>query len=155
MSITAGRNTGREKSVRRSYQTQFAPDSIVAGVVGLGLVVVGLIAVLRAGLSSPIDEPIVQILGFNHTALLGLIEIGIGLLLLASAAMSSRSGEIFYGVVLGIAGFVGAVQSDSFRESLALEPAMGWIAGALGLLIVATALLVPRFGKRSTTLSHS
>ena len=70
MSITAGRNTGREKSVRRSYQSQFALDSIVAGVVGLGVVVVGLIAVLRAGLSGPIDEPIVEILGFNHTALL-------------------------------------------------------------------------------------
>lgn len=155
MSITAGRHTSREKRVRTSYQSHLAPDSIVAGVVGLGVLLVGLIAVVRAGLSGPIAEPVVQVLGFDHTATLGLIEVGIGLCLLVSAATASKSGEIFFGAVLGIAGFVGAVQADSFDETLAIESSMGWLAGALGLVIVATAFLLPRFGKRSTTFSKS
>ena len=154
MTDTAGKYLSREKSIRTSYQSHFAPDAIVAAVVGLGVLLMGLIVVIRAGLSGPIAEPVVQVLGFDHTATLGLIEIGIGLLLLASAAMSSKSGEIFFGALLGIAGLVAAIEADSFDKSLAVESSMGWIAGALGLVTVATALIVPRFSKKSTEFSQ-
>lgn len=155
MTDVAGKHSSQEKSIRTSYQSHFAPDAIIAAVVGLGILLMGLVVVVRAGLSGPIAEPVVQILGFDHTATLGLIEVGIGLLLLASAAMSSRSGEIFFGAVLGIAGLVAAIEADSFDKNLAIEPSMGWIVGALGLVTVTTALIIPRFSKKSTEFSQS
>ena len=78
------------------------------------------------------STPVVQVVGFTHTTMLGLIEIGLGLALLMSAATRSRSGEVFFGAVLGIAGFVGAVQTESFKKTLALESSMAWLAVAIG-----------------------
>jgi hypothetical protein len=59
------------------------------------------------------------------------------------------------GASLGIAGFVGAVQADSFKETLALESSMGWIAAIAGLVIVVAVLLLPRYGKKSTTFTQA
>ena len=100
------------------------------------VLVTGLIAIVRGGFDGPMSTPVVQVLGFTHTTTLGLIEIGLGLALLLSAATRSRSGEVFFGAVLGIAGFVGAVQTESFKKTLALESSMAWLAVAIGVIVV-------------------
>ncbi|MEP7047156.1 MAG: hypothetical protein ABI949_10765, partial [Ilumatobacteraceae bacterium] len=102
----------------------------------------------------PMSDPVVQVVGFTHTTLLGLIEIGIGGALLLSAATRSRSGEVFFGAVLGIAGFVGAVQTTSFKKSLALESSMAWIAVFIGVVVVLAALMLPRYNRQSTVIEH-
>ncbi len=132
----------------------FAPDSVIAAVVGLVLTVIGLIAVTRAGIDEPIDEPLVDVLGFGHTATLGVIEIAIGVGLLFSGAFRSRGGAIFFGAILGIAGFVAAVQTDSFDESLGIESSFAWILVAAGAVVVLAALLVPRTTTRTQTVSR-
>ena len=91
----------------------------MVGLVGLAWVLVGLIAMTRAGLDGSMREPVVEVLGFTHTAMLGIIEAGIGLCLLLCAATTTRAGSVFFGLVLGIGGFLGAVQTDSFKSSLA------------------------------------
>jgi peptidoglycan/LPS O-acetylase OafA/YrhL len=116
------------------------------------MIVVGLIVIAKGGFDGPMSEPVVKMFGFTYTTTLGLIEIAIGLCLLVSAAARSRSAEVFFGAILGIAGFVGAVQTESFREQLALESGMAWIAALAGLVIVVVALLLPRFSKNSTTI---
>jgi hypothetical protein len=154
MSITHGGRAINEKRVRTSNSSHLAPDAIMTGVIGLAVLLSGLVVVVRAGLGGALAEPVVRIFSFDHTATLGLIEIGIGLCLLASASASSRPAEMFFGVLLGIGGFVGAVQSDSFDKTLALEPAMGWIAVIAGLVIVAAVLFMPRYDKQSTSLTQ-
>lgn len=144
-----------EQQISTTLSSRFAPDSIITGLIGLVMLVVGLIAVTRAGFDGPMSEPVIQVLGFTYTSTLALIAIGFGLCLLLSAAARSRSGELFFGAVLGIAGFVGAIQTESFRESLALEPGMGWLAVAAGIVIVAVALLLPRMSKNSTTITQN
>lgn len=144
-----------EQQVSTTTRSRFAPDSIITGLIGLVMLVVGLIAVTRGGFDGPMSEPVVRVFGFTYTTTLGLIEIGIGLCLLISAAARSRSGELFFGAVLGIAGFVGAVQVESFRKSLALESGMGWLAVIAGGVIVVAALLLPRISKNSTTISQN
>jgi hypothetical protein len=141
-------------SIRTAYNARFAPDSIIAGIAGLVILLVGLIAIVRAGFDGPMSDPVVQVLGFTHTASLGLIEIGIGLALLLSAATWSRSGEIFFGSVLGIGAFVGAVQSESFAHSLALESSMAWILVIIALAVVLSAMLMPRYVRQSTVIEH-
>ena len=154
MSITAGSNATEEKRVRTTSMSHVAPDAIITGVVGLAVLLFGLIAVVRAGLGGALDEPTVRVLSVNHTAMLGLIEIGIGLRLLLSASAMWRTGEMLFGVLLAIAGFVGAVQADSLREKLALESSMGWMAAVAGLLVIVSVLVLPRYGTKSTTFTQ-
>lgn len=154
MSVTQGGRAIHEKRVRTTNMSHLAPDAIVTGIIGLAVLLFGLIAVVRAGLGGVLAEPVVRIFSFDHTATLGLIEVGIGLCLLISASASSRSAKMFFGAALGIGGFVGAVQTDSFNETLALESEFAWIAVVAGLVIVAAVLFLPRYDKRSTSLTQ-
>ncbi len=140
--------------VRTASASRFAPDAMIAALVGLVLLVVGLIAVVRAGVHGPMSDPVVNVLGFTHTATLGFIEIGIGICLLISGASQSRSAAIFFGGVLGVAGFVGAVQTTSFKNSLALESSMAWIAVVVAVVVVLTALLLPRFSNSTNIVEQ-
>ncbi len=155
MAVIESPQVVHEKQVRTTSKSRFAPDSIITGLVGLVMLVVGLIVVTRGGFAGPMSEPVIRAFGFTYTTTLGLIEIGIGLCLLLSATARSRSGELFFGAVLGIAGLVGAVQTESFQKSLALESGMGWIAVATGSIIVVAALLLPRYDKNSTTITQN
>ncbi len=140
--------------VHRAYRSRFAPDAIIASIVGLVILVVGLIAVVRGGFDGPMSDPVVQVMGFTHTTTLGLIEIVIGVALLISGATSSRSGAVFFGTLLGIGGFVGAVQTESFDKSLALESSMAWLAVAAAVVVVLSALMMPRYARNSTTVER-
>lgn len=140
--------------VRTAYASRFAPDAIIAGIAGLVILVTGLIAVVRGGFDGPMSTPIVKVLAFTHTTSLGLIEIAIGLALLLSAATRSRSGEVFFGAVLGIAGFVGAVQTQSFKRTLALESSMAWLAVFIGVIVVLAAMMLPRYSRQSTVVAN-
>jgi hypothetical protein len=139
--------------VRTAHSTRFQPDAFVAGAVGIVLVAVGLIAVTRGGFSGDMSEPVVEVAGFTHTTTLGAIEIVLGLFLLAAAAARSRPGAAFFGTVLGLGGFVGAVQASSFEGSLALESSMAWLALVAGAIVVLSALFMPRFARDSTTIT--
>jgi hypothetical protein len=155
MDQTVDDQVDNRKVVRTTSQTRFAPDSIFAGIVGLGLLLFGLIAVIRGGFDGSLSEPVVDVFGFTHTTILGIIEIGIGLCLLLSAAMSWRSGALFFAAVLGVAGFVGAVQSDSLQDDLALESSLGWIAVVAALIVVVAALTLPRVGMKATSTTQN
>jgi hypothetical protein len=133
-----------------AYTQRFAPDAIVCAIVGLVLLVMGLIAITRGGFDGPMSLPVVKVLGFTHTTTLGLIEIAMGACLLISGATGSRSGAIFFGSVLGIGAFVGAVQTASFKKNLALEAGLAWLLVLGAVLVVVTALLMPRYLTRRT-----
>ena len=133
------------RHVRTTSGARYAPDAVIAALVGLVLLVIGLIAIVRGGFSGPMSEPVVKVLGFTHTTTLGLIEIGFGVCLLASGAARSRAAGMFFGGVLGVAGFIGAVQTKSFRTALALESSMAWLAVLVGAAVALAALLLPRF----------
>jgi hypothetical protein len=111
-----------------------------------------LIAVIRGGFAGPMSTPVVKVLGFTHTTTVGLIEVGLGACLLINGAMRSRAGAMFFGGLLGVGGFVGAVQTSSLHTSLALEASMAWIAVVAGGVVVLAALLLPRFARSSSTI---
>jgi hypothetical protein len=94
---------------------------------------------------------VVEVLGFTHTAILGLIEIGFGICLLLSAVTLSRAGATFFGALLGIGAFVGAVQTDSFRRTLALESSFAWLLVVAAIVIILVSALVPRLLVARTT----
>lgn len=138
--------------VRKAYSSHFEPDAIIAALVGLALLLVGLIAITRGGFDGDMSDPVVEVLGFTHTTTLGLIEIAIGVCLLIAGATRSRTGALFFGAVLGVAGFVGAVQTESFNTSLALESSLAWLAVIAGVVVVLSALMLPRFARHATII---
>ena len=137
--------------VERSSLQRYAIDSVIVGVVGLALTVIGLLAVTRAGVHGPMDEPVVKVIGFTHTATLGLIETAMGVVLLICAASTSRAASIFFGLVLGIGALVGALQTDSFNRSLALESGLAWLAVIAAVVVILASFLIPRVVTRSTS----
>ena len=132
------------RRVATTSRRRYAPDSVVVGIVGLVMLTFGLIVLARAGLDGPMDQPVVEVLGFTHTATLGFIEAGLGLCLLICAVTTSRSGAVFFGLVLGVAGVVGAVQTSSFERRLALQSSFAWIAVGAAAVVVLASLLLPR-----------
>jgi len=135
--------------VERTSGRRFAFDSFVVGLVGLAILTLGVVAAVRAGFDSPMNEPVVKVLGLTHTTTLGLIEIGIGLCLLIAAAATSRGAAVFFGLILGVGGVVGAVQTDSFRRTLALQSSLAWMAVVAAIVVVLVSLLVPRMTTRT------
>ena len=136
-------------TIAASSASRFEPDAFIAGAIGLVLLVIGLIAAIRAGFSGPMSVPVVKVLGATHTTTLGLIEVVIGVVLMAAAGARSRGGEMFGGIVLGVAGFIGAVQHSSFVKPLALQTSWAWIATIAGAVVVLVALLLPRFSHQA------
>jgi hypothetical protein len=136
-------------TVRSSYVRSFALDAWVASIAGLVITIIGLLAITRGGFDGSMDDPVVQVVGFNHTTLLGLIEAVAGIALLISGASQSRGGILFISAVIGIGAFVGAVQTESFVKSLALESSFAWLMLAVAVIVALTAALVPRSYRRS------
>ena len=126
-------------------------DSIIVGAIGTVLLLFGLIAFVRAGTDGPWDQPVVEVLGFTHTATLGIIEMAFGALLLLSAVTLSRGAATFFGALLAIGGFVGAVQTESFTRALALESSFAWWMVAVGVVVVIVSAIVPRVIVTRTT----
>ncbi len=137
-------------AVRTTSFRRFAPDAVIAAVVGLVVLVVGLLAIVRGGFDGAMEDPVVEVLGFTHTTTLGLIEVVLGGLLLICGVSSWRSGALFFGSIMAIGGFIGAVQTESFATSLALESGLAWLVTIGGVIVVASALLMPRFTSRTT-----
>ena len=56
------------------------------------------------------------------------------------------------GLALGVGGFVGLVQHQSFVRTLALERSLAWVAIIAGVAVALAALLLPRFTNRSNVV---
>jgi lysylphosphatidylglycerol synthetase-like protein (DUF2156 family) len=134
--------------VRRRFW-QFDAAAVITAIAGVVLLLIGLIVIARAGLD-PLTGESVEVLGFTHTPLLGVIEAAAGLLLLLAGVTKSREGAMFLATVIGIAAFVGAVQAESFERQLAIEEEFAWILVAAAVLVLLANLLIPRFSSRST-----
>jgi uncharacterized membrane protein len=134
---------------------RWALDSVVVGIVGVALTIVGLIAIVRAGIESPFDDPVVDVLGLSHTAALGFVEVAIGVLLLICAASTWRAGAVFFGLLLVIGGAVTVAEPESLTDTFAVESAHGWVAIVTGAVVVAASLFVPRAVSTSARAQHS
>ena len=99
----------------------FDPAAVLTVVAGIVLGVIGAVAVARAGLSGPIDEPVVEVAGASHTALLGLIELGMGLVLVSAGLSRDRGVILFCSILFGAAALVAAIEPSIGGGALAIE----------------------------------
>jgi len=111
------------------------PAAVLAVVVGIALTVIGAVAVIRAGVDDPIDEPVVDVAGTSHTAVLGFIEAGMGLLTIWAGVSRDRGAILFVSLTFGVAALVAAIEPDVGGDALAIE--RSWAI----LLVVAFAVV--------------
>jgi hypothetical protein len=128
----------------------FSPAQIIGLIVGIGFTVLGIAAVARTGFDTGhIDTPHDTIWSFPHSPLLGVSEIGFGVLMVLSAVVPGgwRSLMALLGAIslaLGIAVLVDAAPSR-LNDWLAVTDRSGWFFAGVGAVVLLAALLSPVF----------
>ena len=135
----------------------FSPGQILIVLAGAASLALGIAAVAATGLDGPLSQPVDEVLGWNHTALLGIIEIGAGVVMILSGL---RAGARWLGGLVGLAAIVGGAlilgRLDWTMNELGAERDFGWVAIAIGAVAVIGAA-IPRVRRRSrrTTQAQS
>ena len=111
------------------------PAATLMVVAGIALTVIGAVAAARAGFDGPLDEPVVQVAGISHTALLGVIEVGVGLLTVLAGLSGDRGTMLFASIAFGVAALVVAIEPGIGGGALGIE--RGWAV----VLVVTFAVL--------------
>ena len=87
---------GSQRFETRSASSRlvFSPGQVIAAALGLVTAVIGIITLSHAGIDGTMNVPVVQAAGLHQSAILGLAELGLGLLLIlgASSLRVSRLG---------------------------------------------------------------
>jgi hypothetical protein len=138
---------GRPVVVERGRRSRFVvtPAQIVSAVAGVALVAVGLFAIIRAGLSGPLNDPTVQVLGIDHTAWVGLVEVAVGaVLVLCAFSPLTRPLIGLIGLALVAAGIVLLAGPQQLLSDLHTEEGLGWVAIVPGAAVLLAALITPR-----------
>jgi hypothetical protein len=139
----------RVQTTKARHQLTLAP--LVSLVAGAALTVIGIVALIRTGVNETWFRPEAEVLGANHTQLLGVVEIGSGVLLLLLGLLGSR-------VLVAVAGLAGAllataaaVEPAELARELAIERWWALTLAAAGVVLTLVALQAPR-GRQDTMI---
>jgi len=131
-------------STVRARRWDVAPGQLISLIAGVGFVALGLVALVRAGIDGSMETPVVEVLGFSHTAWLGLAELSLGLLLmLAGSSAAGKSVSVLLGAVMVIAGVLVTATISDMPEQLGLEEGYGVPLIVVGAVVALAALLLP------------
>ena len=123
-----------------------SPGQVIAGVLGLVIAVIGVMTVARGGIDSSLNVPVVRAAGLDQSAMLGAIELGLGLLMLLGAlSYAARGLVVGVGVVMVLGGVLLGAAGSTILHDVGTVHGTGWtimvggiiaiVAGSLGRLI--------------------
>jgi hypothetical protein len=143
-----------ERSVRRTMtvpsrsleRTSAWPSvgPLLAISAGAALAVVGAVVLVRTGIDATWFQPRVEVLDADHTALLGALEIGAGLLLLLAGLTGSRVPVAILGLAMALGATALAIEPEELQRELAIERWWAWTLAAAGVVLTLAALQAPR-----------
>ena len=132
--------------------TAWSPAQIVGFVIGAAAIVFGVVALVRTGIDA--DEwfsPVKSVLGFEHTPLLAVCEIGFGVLMLLSA-MSPAGRPLMALLSLIALAFGIVVVADAWSARIdrwfGVTDRNGWLYIVVGGFGLVAALLLPTVAGR-------
>jgi hypothetical protein len=131
----------------------WSPAQWVAALIGLFLVVLGAVALLRVGLETLTGET-TTVWMFEHTALMGIVDLVIGLLFLtiAGSSLNSRGGLITLGMLSLAFGLITAIEPGAMAELFGGDERLGWLYAIIGAVSVIVAFASPTVNvRRSST----
>lgn len=129
--------------------------AVLAGALGVAMIVWGALVLARAGLDGPFREPVVTVAGLDANALAGAITGGLGLLLLISALTADRAAILFAAIVSGIAALVAVFEPGLGHGALDIERELPAIIAIGAAVVVLAVLLVPNMQRRVHRVDRS
>lgn len=102
-----------------------------------------MLALIRGDLNGSIEDPIVGVAGYDHSPLLGLVEIALGVSLLLTGVMQRPAGVLLVSAVTIVMAVVALIEPTALSSSLEIEAGLSWLSIALAALPTLALLLVP------------
>ncbi len=138
----------------KEHHRSINPGRIVGGLVGLVLAIVGVVTIAKTGIDSSLDRPVEEVLGMKQSAVVGLAEFAIGLLIILGAASEATRSLIgVMGVLALIAGVLGAASSESLQSDNGMSDGAGWFLAICGAIVLAASLVGTYvYGRREVRL---
>jgi hypothetical protein len=138
------RYASRRYFSRRSEAPAFSLAQLVVLAAGVVWLAFGILAIARAGLSGPLDQPLVNVFGYQQTALLGILETAAGALLILSALGSVGARvAMLLGIGLVVVGVLFLGDLSWFHAHLSPESSFGWVPIISGGAVAASLMLLP------------
>jgi MFS family permease len=134
-----------ESAERVTTRRRFTGGQLLILLAGVAALVLGVGAIALAGLAGSITEPVVKVFGFSHTPLLGVIEVGVGVVLILAALLPG--GRWIAGLVGGGAIAGGALilaEYEWTQTELAAARRFGWVAIGIGAAAYLGAMVAPK-----------
>ncbi|GIU92551.1 MAG: hypothetical protein KatS3mg011_1457 [Acidimicrobiia bacterium] len=131
-----------EEHVHRVRRT-WSPAQVVAGLIGLGLIVLGGVALVRIGFT---DLTATATVGwYAHTGILAIIELALGALFLLAAAnaLDARSSSISLGVLMVAMGLIAVIEPEGTSAYLGDARRVGFTFLVIGVVAALSGLAAP------------
>jgi hypothetical protein len=139
---------------RTTLTRSFSIPAMVAGVASIALIILGAVAIARTDLDEPLAEPVVEVAGFAHNAVLGIVEVVAGVLLLLAAISRSRGAIVFMSVVIGVAAVVALIEPTVGGDTMPIERGFAAIVAIVAGVVLATALLTPSVSRTTEVVDQ-
>jgi hypothetical protein len=124
------------------------PAQVIALGIGVGYLLLGLAGVARTGVPlAHLDRPYADVVGFRHSPLLGLAELGVGALLVVAGLVAggARSLMMLLGTLItsfGVMLLVDIAPGPLHHWSGVAGP-YGWLSVIVGVFLMLTARFLP------------
>jgi hypothetical protein len=138
------RHTHLVRERRRTVDRRvISPGQMIAGAIGLFLLILGGVVLARVGLTSLTGET-TTVLGFGHTALMGLIDIVAGLMFLGAASSPGMKGSLIgLGLMTLAFGSIVAIEPNAFDAAFGGGRELGLLYIIVGVVALLAAVLFP------------
>lgn len=147
--------TADERRSFRASSTAMSPGQIIGGIAGIVTTVIGAIAVVRGGIDSTLNEPLVGVAGLTLSAGVGIALVLLGLTLIAGAASAWDKALLgFGGGLLFLGGIFVMAASNDLRADIGAERSVGTFALIVGIIAMVAAMM-PTFVRERSEEYHS
>lgn len=112
--------------------------TVAGGVVGVVLLVIGLVTLARTGLpTESFTEPTTNVGPFSRTPLMGIVEVLLGVLVVAASATADKSSLAAIGLIALVFGIVWLIEPGAFGELLGVGRETAVLYVVLGVVALA------------------
>ena len=117
-------------STSRTDRRWKALSATVGVLGGAGLIALGAVAVARGDLEGSLNQPVIDVAGWPHSPLLGIIEMVAGAALVVVSL--SSVGELLVSTAIAGFGVIALIEPQVLDDRLTIDSTYAWLLVALG-----------------------